>query len=87
MTSAKTFVAAALIALSCGTAMAAATGGGGAGGGGAGDAGGFAGNDAPRAAVQIPGIPQAAPQAHPGQMTICRYELLRGRYCETYTTR
>jgi hypothetical protein len=86
MTSFKTLAVAALFALTAGSAMAAAVGGGGGGGGG-GDAGSFGGADGSIAAIQLPAPPQAAPQAQPGQGTECRYEFLRGHFCDVATRR
>lgn len=81
MTSFKTLAVAALFALTAGSAMAAAVGGGGGGAGG-GDAGSFGGPDGSIAAIQLPAPPQATPQTQPGQGANCRYELLRGHFCD-----
>jgi hypothetical protein len=84
MTRFKTLSMAALLALAAGTAMsggafAAVAGGGSAGDGGPGGSIGF---DAPALAINLPGTPQARPgQPELGQQS-CRFELLRGHFCE-----
>ena len=86
MTSIKTLAVAALFALTAGSAMAAAVGGGGGGAAG-GDAGSFSGPDSSIAAIQLPAPPQAVAQTQPGQGTSCRYEFLRGHFCDVVPRR
>jgi len=84
MTRFKTLSMAALLALAAGTALsggafAAVAGGGSSGDGGPGGSIGF---DAPTMAITAPGYPQARPgQPELGHQT-CRFELLRGHFCE-----
>ncbi|MCZ8313701.1 hypothetical protein [Phreatobacter sp.] len=84
MTSFKTLAVAALFALSAGSAMAQ-TAGGGAGGsdGGAG----ATSYDPPAAILVVPGVPQQPLRTDSDSILTCRYELLRGRFCETYHLR
>jgi len=85
MTRFKTLSMAALLAVAAATAMsggafAAVAGGGSSGDGGPGGSIGF---DAPAYAINLPGTPQARPgQPELGQQ-VCRYELLRGHFCES----
>ncbi len=85
MTRFKTLTMAALLAVAAGTAMsggafAAVAGGGSSGDGGPGGSIGF---DAPTMAINLPGTPQARPaQQELGQQS-CRYELLRGHFCDS----
>lgn len=79
----KTLSIAALLVCAAGGAMAQTAGGGGS----AGDGGGSMGYDAPTLAIQIPGIPQARPDTQQNSMAMCRFEMIRGHYCETVPLR
>jgi hypothetical protein len=83
MTRFKTFAVAALLACAAGGAMAQTAGGGGS----AGDGGGSIGYDAPTMAIQIPGIPQSRVDAQRDSVVMCRFEVIRGHYCESVRTR
>jgi hypothetical protein len=83
MTRFKTLTFATLLACAAGGAMAQTAGGGGS----SGDGGGSLGYDAPTMAIQIPGIPQSRVDAQRDSVVMCRFEVIRGHYCESVRTR